>query len=122
MEHEPPSRHCATRDCPVGHRVAFATAAELVGRRAEAHHAGRLQSELTRLGRYPLIVIDDGSRRSNCHRNQTADLSSPSTWRRERPDPTDLKASACISRMHLLGGDQISPGLPAARLLTLGST
>ncbi|MGH3984441.1 MAG: hypothetical protein ACRDST_17590, partial [Pseudonocardiaceae bacterium] len=27
-------------------------------RLAEAHHAGRLQTELTRLGRYPLIVID----------------------------------------------------------------
>ena len=26
---------------------------------AEAHHAGRLQAELTRLGRYPLLVIDE---------------------------------------------------------------
>jgi DNA replication protein DnaC len=28
-------------------------------RLAEAHHAGRLQAELTRLGRYPLLVIDE---------------------------------------------------------------
>ena len=26
---------------------------------ADAHHDGRLQAELTRLGRYPLIVIDE---------------------------------------------------------------
>jgi hypothetical protein len=25
---------------------------------ADAHHAGRLQAELVRLGRYPLLVID----------------------------------------------------------------
>ena len=37
----------------------FATAAEWVARLAEAHHAGRLQAELTRLGRYPLLVIDE---------------------------------------------------------------
>ena len=37
----------------------FATAAEWVARLADAHHAGRLQAELTRLGRYPLLVIDE---------------------------------------------------------------
>jgi len=37
--------------------VLFATAAEWVARLAEAHHAGRLQGELIRLGRYPLLVI-----------------------------------------------------------------
>ena len=37
----------------------FATASEWVARLAEAHHAGRLQQELIRLGRYPLIVIDE---------------------------------------------------------------
>ena len=37
----------------------FATAAQWVARLADAHHAGRLQHELTRLGRYPLIVIDE---------------------------------------------------------------
>src|SRR5512144_1560884 len=36
-----------------------ATAAEWVARLAEAHHAGRIQAELTRLGRYPLLVVDE---------------------------------------------------------------
>jgi DNA replication protein DnaC len=49
----------AIRACQAGHRVAFATAAEWVARLADAHHAGRLQPELTRLGRYPLIVVDE---------------------------------------------------------------
>jgi len=49
----------AIRACQAGHRTAFATAAEWVARLAEAHGAGRLQTELTRLGRYPLLVIDE---------------------------------------------------------------
>jgi DNA replication protein DnaC len=49
----------AVRACPAGHRVLFATASQWVARLAEAHHAGRLQAELTRLGRYPLLVIDE---------------------------------------------------------------
>ena len=49
----------AMRACQAGHRVLFATAAEWVARLAEAHHAGRIQAELTRLGRYPLIVVDE---------------------------------------------------------------
>jgi len=48
----------AIRACQAGHRVLFATASEWVARLAEAHHAGRLQQELVRLGRYPLLVID----------------------------------------------------------------
>jgi DNA replication protein DnaC len=47
------------RACQAGHRVAFATAAQWVDRLAEAHHAGRLHIELTRLGRYPLLVVDE---------------------------------------------------------------
>ncbi|MGA2211622.1 MAG: IS21-like element helper ATPase IstB [Acidimicrobiales bacterium] len=47
------------RACQAGHRVLFATAAEWVDRLAEAHNTGRLHEELTRLGRYPLIVIDE---------------------------------------------------------------
>jgi DNA replication protein DnaC len=35
------------RACQAGHRVAFATAAEWVARLATAHHAGRLQDEIT---------------------------------------------------------------------------
>ncbi|MFE7708574.1 IS21-like element helper ATPase IstB, partial [Streptomyces sp. NPDC057486] len=49
----------AIRACQAGHRVAFATAAQWVDRLAAAHHTGRLQEELVRLGRYPLIVIDE---------------------------------------------------------------
>jgi DNA replication protein DnaC len=49
----------AIRACQAGHRVAFATAAQWVARLAEAHTAGRLQAELVRLGRYPLIVVDE---------------------------------------------------------------
>jgi DNA replication protein DnaC len=49
----------AIRACQAGHRVLFATAAEWVARLADAHAAGRLQGELARLGRYPLIVIDE---------------------------------------------------------------
>jgi DNA replication protein DnaC len=49
----------AIRACQAGHRVLFATASEWVARLAEAHHVGRLQAELVRLGRYPLLVIDE---------------------------------------------------------------
>ncbi|RFU18764.1 IS21-like element helper ATPase IstB [Geodermatophilus marinus] len=49
----------AIRACQAGHRVLFATATEWVTRLAEAHHAGRLQTELRRLGRYPLLVVDE---------------------------------------------------------------
>jgi IstB-like ATP binding protein len=49
----------AIRACQAGHRVLFATAAEWVARLADTHHAGRLQAELLRLGRYPLLVIDE---------------------------------------------------------------
>jgi DNA replication protein DnaC len=49
----------AIRACQAGHRVSFATAAQWVTTLAEAHHAGRLQAELTRLGRYPVLVIDE---------------------------------------------------------------
>lgn len=49
----------AIRACQAGHRVAFATASEWVARLADAHGAGRLQGELLRLGRYPLLVVDE---------------------------------------------------------------
>ena len=47
------------RACQAGHRVLFATATEWVARLADAHHDGRLQDELRRLGRYPLLVVDE---------------------------------------------------------------
>ena len=49
----------AIRACQAGHRVLFATAAEWVVRLADAHATGRLQDELKRLGRYPLLVVDE---------------------------------------------------------------
>jgi DNA replication protein DnaC len=49
----------AIRACQAGHRVLFATASQWVDRLAVAHQAGRLQAELVRLGRYPLLVIDE---------------------------------------------------------------
>jgi DNA replication protein DnaC len=42
-----------------GHRVLLATAAQWVARLADAHHQGTLQAELVRLGRYPLLVVDE---------------------------------------------------------------
>ena len=42
-----------------GHRVLFATATEWVTRLTDAHRAGRLPNELTRLRRYGLIIVDE---------------------------------------------------------------
>jgi DNA replication protein DnaC len=47
------------RSCQAGHRVAFATAAQWVDRLGEAHAQGRLHDELVRLGRTPLLIIDE---------------------------------------------------------------
>jgi DNA replication protein DnaC len=42
-----------------GHRVLFATATDWVTRLTDAHRAGRLPNELTRLRRYGLIIVDE---------------------------------------------------------------
>jgi DNA replication protein DnaC len=42
-----------------GHRVAFASAQEWVGRLAEARRQGNLEAELDRLRRIPLLVVDE---------------------------------------------------------------
>jgi DNA replication protein DnaC len=42
-----------------GHRVLFATATDWVARLTDAHRAGRLATELARLRRYGLIIIDE---------------------------------------------------------------
>jgi len=42
-----------------GYRVAFATATEWVMRLSEAKRAGRLADELERLGRIPLLIVDE---------------------------------------------------------------
>ncbi len=47
------------RACLAGHRVLFATASEWVARLLDAQHLGRLSLELRRLGRVPLVVVDE---------------------------------------------------------------
>jgi DNA replication protein DnaC len=47
------------RACLAGHRVAFKTATEWVALLADAQRGGRLDDELTRLQRIPLLIIDE---------------------------------------------------------------
>jgi DNA replication protein DnaC len=47
------------RACLAGHRVAFRTATEWVALLADAQRQGRLDDELTRLQRIPLLIIDE---------------------------------------------------------------
>jgi DNA replication protein DnaC len=47
------------RACLAGHRVAFRTATEWVALLADAQRQGRLDDELTRLQRIPLLVVDE---------------------------------------------------------------
>jgi DNA replication protein DnaC len=42
-----------------GHRVLFASASEWVRRLSEAHRNDRLSAELSRLRRYPLLIVDE---------------------------------------------------------------
>ena len=45
--------------CRHGHRVLFATATDWVTRLSDAHRAGKLAGELTKLRRYGLLIIDE---------------------------------------------------------------
>jgi DNA replication protein DnaC len=47
------------RACLAGHRVAFRTATEWVALLADAQRQGRLDAELTRLQRIPLLIVDE---------------------------------------------------------------
>ncbi len=47
------------RACLAGQRVAFATATEWVAKLGEAKRQGQLEAELTRLGRVPLLIVDE---------------------------------------------------------------
>ena len=47
------------RACLAGHRVIFRTATEWVAHLADAQRQGRLDDELARLQRYPLLVCDE---------------------------------------------------------------
>jgi DNA replication protein DnaC len=51
------------RACLAGHRVAFKTATEWVALLADAQRHGRLDDELTRLQRMPLVIVDLGRHR-----------------------------------------------------------
>jgi DNA replication protein DnaC len=42
-----------------GHRVLFASATEWVNRLQAAHNEGRLQAELRKLRRYPVLIVDE---------------------------------------------------------------
>jgi DNA replication protein DnaC len=46
------------RACLAGHRVGFRTATEWVALLADAQRAGRLDTELDKLQRIPLLVVD----------------------------------------------------------------
>ncbi len=47
------------RACLAGHRVAFATATEWVARLGDAKRQGTFEAELQRLGRIPLLIVDE---------------------------------------------------------------
>ncbi|MBA3584487.1 MAG: ATP-binding protein, partial [Gemmatimonadetes bacterium] len=47
------------RACLAGQRVAFATATEWVALLGEAKRQGNFESELARLGRIPLLIVDE---------------------------------------------------------------
>src|SRR5512132_550678 len=47
------------RACLAGHRVLFRTATEWVAMLADAQRSGRLDDELTRLQRIPLVIVDE---------------------------------------------------------------
>jgi DNA replication protein DnaC len=77
--------HLATglgiRACQAGHRVLFATASQWVDRLAEVHNTGRLQAELIRLARYPLLIVDEVSSVTTCRSDRSMTC-------RRRPPPT----------------------------------
>ena len=47
------------RACLAGHRVLFATATDWVARLLDAQRLGHLSEELRRLGRVPLVIVDE---------------------------------------------------------------
>ncbi|MFL5889325.1 MAG: ATP-binding protein, partial [Solirubrobacteraceae bacterium] len=47
------------RACVAGQRVAFATATEWIARLGDPQRVGRFEDELKRLGRIPLLVVDE---------------------------------------------------------------
>jgi hypothetical protein len=70
----------AIRGCQAGHRVLFATASQWVDKLADAHTSGRLQAELLRLSRYPLLVIDLCRHRDYAEATGACPLGQASKW------------------------------------------
>jgi DNA replication protein DnaC len=60
--------------CRQGHRVLFATATDWVTRLSEAHDRGRLATELARLRRYDLVIVD------LCRHGDYAEAAGPLGW------------------------------------------
>jgi len=55
----PPRHRAPDYQCLAGHRVQFKTATEWVALLADAQRQGRLDDELTRLQRVPLLIVDE---------------------------------------------------------------
>jgi DNA replication protein DnaC len=67
------------RACQAGHRVLFATASQWVDRLAEAHHRGRLQTELTRLTLIPCWSSMRSATSHSSRKRQTCSFNSSPT-------------------------------------------
>src|SRR5690348_6433742 len=80
------------RACLAGHRVLFATATEWVARLGDAQRAGRLEDEMARLGRYPVLIIDLCRYRDYADIAATARLSGPDRLGFSRVSPAGLSA------------------------------
>jgi DNA replication protein DnaC len=92
----------AVRACQAGHRVPFATASQWTGRLAAAHAAGKLQAELTRLARYPLLVIDLCRHRN--YAEGAPNIAGARPWRQAGPRHSPV---SCRARL----GPEIYPGV-----------
>ncbi|HZA78462.1 MAG TPA: ATP-binding protein, partial [Acidimicrobiales bacterium] len=111
------------RACQAGHRVAFATAAEWVARPSDAHAQGRLQAELTRFGRIPLLAPGGlhhpvAVRIRDEHSVNKAGMD-VSSVRREHPDEIKPILGA-VHHQHMAVGASAEPGVvSASRVLPL---
>jgi hypothetical protein len=81
------------RACLAGHHTAFATATEWVARLLDAQRLGRVSAELRRLGRVPLVIVDEvglcADRRTTGSGHVCGGGRRPA-WERELPSDLDL--------------------------------
>ena len=80
------------RACLAGHRVAFRTATEWVALLADAQRSGRLDDELTRLQRIPLLIVD--LRRHRDYADTVLGAAAKSRWRAGFWRPSSARLSA----------------------------